>query len=230
MVAGEAAQPRAASPRSDVAHEHGDGRESAGEHADGIEAQKEGSEVPTPGDADGSSEAGESPRADGRAGEAGGEGYKPVDEALRAGAELAGVLREAGESVRELMDAHAAEVAQAAGLPDAIGRLTEAVDALTRTVLAVQEELSAGRGGGSLPVVAVVQKSTADGAAEDAVSQAPDGPVRKALRAVIQKLDQAGKWLWSMIVHLVTIREWSLGGKLKVPGFAEANLTVIFGG
>ena len=59
---------------------------------------------------------------------------------------------------------------------------------------------------------------------------APDGPVRRALRAIMQKLDRAGKWLWSMIIHLAPIREWSLGGKLKLPGFAEASLTVTFGG
>jgi len=46
----------------------------------------------------------------------------------------------------------------------------------------------------------------------------------------MQKLDRAGKWLWSMIIHLAPIREWSLGGKLKLPGFAEASLTVTFGG
>jgi len=32
-----------------------------------------------------------------------------------------------------------------------------------------------------------------------------------------------------MIIQLATIRQWSLGGKVKVPGFAEASITVTFG-
>jgi hypothetical protein len=133
--------------------------------------------------------------------------------------------------VTELAVEHRAEIAQAARLKEAIGQLDEALDALTRTVMALLDELKAGRGAGSLPVVAVVQNTTAVGAWEDAAKvAASDGRVRKALQAIIEKLHKAGQWLWNTIIHLVTIREWSLGGKLKVPGLAEASLNVTFGG
>ena len=163
-------------------------------------------------------------------GDSDGGGYKPVDEALRAEKNLAGLLREASDSVRKLNEEYTSEIAQTGGLAEAIDGLAEAVGALNRTVTALRKELEAGRGGGSLPVVAVVQNTTAVGASEDAVSVAHDGLVRKALEKIVEKLHSAGQWLWNMIIHLVTIREWSLGGKLKVPGLAEASLNVTFGG
>jgi hypothetical protein len=104
------------------------------------------------------------------------------------------------------------------------------VDALSRTVLALLAELKAGRNGGSLPVVATVQSSVADGSVAEAESVAHDGPVKEMLRTIMQKLKLTREWLWSMIINLATIREWSLGGKVKVPGLAEASLTVTFGG
>jgi hypothetical protein len=163
-------------------------------------------------------------------GDSAGAGYNPSEEAQQAGAELVEVLGEARSGIGELRDEYGAEVAQTPGLTEAVDRLAVAVDALTRTVMALLEELKAGRSGGSLAAVAVMQKPAADGAADEAVSTAPDGPVRRILRGILRKLDRAGEWLWSMIVHLATIREWSLGGKVKVPGFAEASLTVTFGG
>ena len=163
-------------------------------------------------------------------GEASGGGYRPREEAQWAGEVVVEVLGETHEGISELISEHGAEVAQTAGLAEAIDRLTEAVDALTRTVVALLGELRAGRGGGSLAAVAVMQKPVADGAAEEAKAVAPEGPVKRALQTILGKLKRAGEWLWSMIIHLVTIREWSLGGKIGVPGLGEASFTVTFGG
>jgi hypothetical protein len=184
------------------------------------------------GEQPGSEGRGERPRRNGEpGGEAGGGGYRPAEEALRAGEVAAEVLREAHEGVNDLRREHWAEVDQTPGLAEAIDRLTAAVDALSRTVAALIEELKAGRGGGSLAAVAVMQKPVADGAAEEAVSAAAsDGAVQRALRVILGKLKRAGEWLWSMIIHLVTIREWSVGGEVGLPGFGKARLTVTFGG
>jgi hypothetical protein len=132
--------------------------------------------------------------------------------------------------INALIREQAAEVAETTGLTESIDRLAAAVDALSRTVAALLEELRAGRSGGSLAPVAMVQRPVADGAVAEAETMAPDGAVRRMLQAIKRLLDRAGEWLWSMIIQLVTIREWTLGGKVKVPGLAEASLTVTFGG
>jgi hypothetical protein len=43
-------------------------------------------------------------------------------------------------------------------------------------------------------------------------------------------LNRASEWLWSMIIHLATIQQWTVGGEISLPGFAKASLTVTFGG
>jgi hypothetical protein len=163
--------------------------------------------------------------------EAGSGGYRPAEEAQQAGEVVTELLGDTREGINELIREHESAIAQTAGLAQAIDRLTAAVDALTRTVAALMEELKAGRSAGSLGAVAVIQKPVADSAAEEAVSAAASaGVVQRALRAIVAKLDRIGEWLWSMIIHLVTIREWSLGGKMKIPGIAEASINVTFGG
>jgi hypothetical protein len=158
--------------------------------------------------------------------EAGGGGYRPTGEAQQAGEVVTELLGETRDGLNTLIREHESAIIQTAGLAQAIDRLTVAVDALTRTVAALMEELKAGRSGGSLAAVAVIQKPVADSAAEEAVSAAASaGLAQRALRAIVAKLGQVGEWLWSMIIHLVTIREWSLGGKIKVPGIAEASIT-----
>jgi hypothetical protein len=169
------------------------------------------------------------PRGESGAGkESGGGGYDSQAEALRAAETVADLLGEARSEFPKLTE-HEAEIEQTAGLAEAVTRLTEAVQALTRTVEALRAELAAGRGGGSLAAVAVIQKPVADGAAMEAMSVA-EGPVKKIIHAILGKLSRAGEWLWSMIVQLVTIREWSISGDIGLPGFAKASLTVTFGG
>ncbi len=163
-------------------------------------------------------------------GEPGAGEYKPVDEALRAGDKAQEILGEANSELGELRNDYAAEVAQTAGLSEKLDRLSVAVEALIRTVTTLSAEARAGRDVSSLVPVAVMQKPVADGAAEDAVAAAPDGPVQKVLHKILGTLKRAAEWLWSMILHLTTVREWSLGGEVHVPGIAMANLTVTFGG
>lgn len=187
--------------------------------------------APEPAGQENTAEGGGVPPEDGEAeAEVGSASYKPSEEAQQAGRKAVELLGEARDGINEVVREHGVEVEQTAGLAESIDRLAAAVDALSRTVLALLAELRAGRSGGSLAVVAMVQKPVADGAVAEAETVASDGPVQKMLRAIKRALDRAGEWLWSMIIHLATIREWSLGGKVKVPGLAEASLTVTFGG
>lgn len=156
--------------------------------------------------------------------------YKPVGEALRASEKTLEILGEARNELKDLTRNYAAEMAQTEGLPEKLDRLSTAVEALTRTVTALSVEARAGRNVSSLVPVAVVQKPVADGAAVEAVEAAPDGPVKKILGKILGALKRAAEWLWSMLIHLATIREWSLGGEVHVPVFAKASLEITFGG
>ncbi|MFI5063531.1 MAG: hypothetical protein ACHP9Z_06100 [Streptosporangiales bacterium] len=101
------------------------------------------------------------------------------------------------------------------------------MEGLDETVGALVEDLTAGRGGAAaLAPVVVVRKAVADGAAEDAVSHA-GAATKGLLQEVLRKLKRLGEWLWSMLVHLVNVREWSFGGEVGIPGFAKASVTVI---
>lgn len=168
--------------------------------------------------------------ARGADGELGGRAYQPVEEALRAADKALEVLGEANSDLGQLRNGYAAEVAQTAGLPEKVDRLAVAVEALTRTVTALSAEARAGRDVSPLVPVAVMQKPVVDGAAEEAVAAAPDGPVQKVLRKVLGTLKRAAEWLWSMLIHLATVREWTLGGEVHIPGLAKASLNITFGG
>lgn len=156
--------------------------------------------------------------------------YKPVSEALRAGEKTLEILGEAKNELDDLARNYTVEVAQTEGLPEKIDRLSIAMEALIRTVTALSVEAGAGRDVSSLVPVAVMQKPVADGAAAEAVEAAPDGPMKKMLGKILGALKRAAEWLWSMLIHLATIREWSLGGEVHVPVFAKASLEITFGG
>lgn len=156
-------------------------------------------------------------------------GYEPVKEAIQAGEHAAESLGEVSSAL-EQNEVLREGAEQSADLAGAIVDLTDAVGTLSRIVAALIEELKAGRGGGSLPAVAMLQKPVAENAAEEALSVAQDDRVKAALLKIFQKLKRAVHWLWSMVIQLLTIREWSLGGKVKMPGLAEASVTVVFGG
>jgi hypothetical protein len=130
----------------------------------------------------------------------------------------------------ELTREHGDEVNRTPDLPEAMDRLATSMDGLSRTMTAWMEQLEAEQDGGALAPVAVVQKQVVDGAAKEAASVTErNGAVRRVLQVILGKLKRASEWLWSMIIQLATIQQWSLGGKIKVPGLAEANITMTFG-
>lgn len=159
----------------------------------------------------------------------GGGGYEWASEALRDGQEAADGLAEVLTELRELNEAQRAEIKQTAKLRESVDRLTQAMEGLDRTVKALLEEVAAGRDGAeALAPVVVVRKAMADGAAEDAAAHA-GAATKGLLQEVLEKLKGIGRWLWSMLVHLVKVRQWSFGGEVGIPGFAKASITVTLG-
>jgi hypothetical protein len=154
--------------------------------------------------------------------------YDPRTEAQQAMKIVVDLLQKVLAELRSSADRHRAEVGQSASLADALHQAEVAVGAMSRTAEAQLAELKAGGSGTSLVVVLVMQKQAAEGATEDAVLAA-DGKLKTELQKAFGKLGRVGEWLWNMIAHLVTVREWSLGTELRIPGIAKASFTVTFG-
>jgi hypothetical protein len=116
--------------------------------------------------------------------------------------------------------------------PDHLDDLQDQVAILERTsgemVTAGPEQLP------SLGLEAVTTASVIDDSLvelrDDAATVAKDsGNVRKTLTRISRIWAGTVKWLWNLISHLLTPKEWSLTGGVQMPGLAHASISVTFG-
>jgi hypothetical protein len=116
--------------------------------------------------------------------------------------------------------------------PDHLDDLQDQMDILERTsgemITAEPDQLP------SLGLEAVTTASVFDDGLVElrdaAATIATDsGNVRKALARISKIWTRTVKWLWNLISHLLTPKEWSLAGGVQMPGLAHASISVTFG-
>lgn len=166
------------------------------------------------------------PHEDGEPGsDSGGEGYSFRQEAQNDGMEAIGHLREALESYRELFEA---QLVVNERLAEMIGQVMVCIYALLRPTGAMVEELKAGRSdkAAELALPMVLRKAAVDGAAEDALEGADDAVKELLESGPMRAAKKAWPALWSAIVHVKKVQEWSFGGEVGIPGFAKGTITV----
>ena len=78
-----------------------------------------------------------------------------------------------------------------------------------------------------LAVSATLHVEMSQEAAQEAAEQA-DGELSGILERVLGKLGRAGRKLLSMNLHLLPVKEWSLGGEVSAL-FVKGSISVTFG-
>jgi hypothetical protein len=130
--------------------------------------------------------------------------------------------------IQDLNAAQSAEIEQSAKLRESVDGLTQAIKGLDRTVAALLDEVAGPGGSAALAPVVIVRKAMADSAAEDAAAHAGDA-TKGLFQEVLGKLKGIGHPLWSMLAHLGTVRQWTFGGEIGIPGLVKATVTVTMG-
>jgi hypothetical protein len=65
--------------------------------------------------------------------------------------------------------------------------------------------------------------------AAGSVATASGRIVSKTLAWVMRIWKRSAKWLWNLISHLLTPKEWSFTGGIGMPGLVNASISVTFG-
>jgi hypothetical protein len=162
---------------------------------------------------------------------------KEFDANLGAGGESRGGREDFGvtEARRDLREAQS-EITVIIRELDGLGAGERAVvaevsgdlAALDRLLTAVAELLAAGQAvPAGLAVSVMVRAELAQEAAKDAADHAA-GELKSVLERVLTRLGRVGRKLLSMNLHLLPVKEWSLGGEVSAL-FVKGSINVTFG-
>jgi hypothetical protein len=109
-----------------------------------------------------------------------------------------------------------------------VAEVTDELATLNRLLGVIAEFMAKGRPvPAGLAVSVTVRVEMARGATRDAADHA-DGELKKTLEQILRKLRWIGQKLLSMNLHLLPVKEWSLGGEVSAL-FVTGQISVTFG-